>query len=99
MEEVIKNSKARFDHNQSKQILKEKYESKMLFAFNGGMWKADPILITTLSLFDDDDIVLEDVYGNPVKVIKDELLIKTKQHWQEQMNAWLFEFEQNSRER
>jgi hypothetical protein len=99
MEEVIKNAKARFDHNQSKQILKEKYESKMLFALNGGMWQANPTLIATLSLFEDSDIVLEDLYNNPVKVDKDELLTKAKEHWQEQMNAWLFEFEQNSRER
>ena len=99
MNEIIKNTKIRFDHNQQKKILKEKYESKMLFAFNGGMWTAHPTLIITLEAFDDDTIVLEDSYGNPVQVNRADLLLESKQRWQEQMNAWLHEFQESSKQR
>jgi len=99
MNDIIKNVKVRFDHNQNKQLLKEKYESKMLFAFEGGMWKASPELIVTLATFTEDTIVLIDMYDNPVQVNKKELLSKTKQHWQEQMNGWLIEFQESSRQR
>ena len=99
MNDITKNVKLRFDHNRNKQLLKEKYESKMMFAFEGGMWKASPELIVTLATFDDNTVVLEDMYNNPVSVNRSELLLKTKQHWQEQMNGWLFEFQESSRQR
>jgi len=99
MNEILKNAKVRFDHNQNKKILKEKYESKMMFAHNGGMWNAGPLLITTLNTFEDDTIVLEDLYNNPIQVNRIELLTEAKQRWQEQMNGWLNEFNQNSRQR
>lgn len=99
MNDIIKNVKARFDHNRNKQLLKEKYESKLLFAFEGGMWKASPELITTLTLFDTDTIVLEDTYNNPTQVSRPELLELTKQHWQEQMNAWMHELQESSKQR
>ena len=97
MEEIIKNARIRFDHNQNKKILKEKYQSKMIFAHSGGMWTAGPTLITTLGLFDSDTVVLEDLYNNPVEVIRSELLTEAKQRWQEQMNAWLNEHNESSR--
>jgi hypothetical protein len=99
MNDIIKNTKVRFDHNQNKKLLKEKYESKMLFAFEGGMWKASPELITTLSLFDTDTIVLEDLYNNPVRVNRLQLLNDTKERWQEQMNGWLFDHQQSAKQR
>ena len=99
MNEIIKNTKIRFDHNQQKKILKEKYESKMLFAFNGGMWTAHPTLIITLEAFNDETIVLEDSYGNPVQVNRADLLLESKQRWQEQMNAWLVELTEVNKQR
>ena len=98
--ETIKtNVRSRFDHNRNKQVLTEKYESKMIFAQNGGMWKASPILISTLSAFTDEILYLQDEYNTPVEINRAELLKKTKQHWQEQMNAWHKEFTELSRKR
>ena len=48
-EELIKTSRARFEHAAARQLLKEKYQAKMLFAYNGGMWKADPTLLVLLT--------------------------------------------------
>jgi hypothetical protein len=99
MNDIIKQAKVRFNHNQNKQLLKEKYKSKMMFASNGGMWNAGPELLSILATFDTDTIVLVDLYSNPVQVNRLELITEVKQRWQEQMNAWLIEFQQSSRQR
>jgi len=44
-------------------------------------------------------VVIEDLYNNPVKINVQELLQLAKSHWQEQMNGWLTEYEENSKER
>ena len=98
-ENIIKQSRARFDHNQAKQVLREKYEAKMLFAYNGGMWRAGPELLMTISVCPDENSVLIDEYGNPVQVNTLELELLAQQRWQEQMNGWLNEFQELSRKR
>lgn len=79
----------RFDHAAAKKNLQEKYQGKMLFAHAGGMWQAGPELLTILHICNDPDVVLLDVYGNPVKVNKAQLFELASARWQEQMNAWL----------
>ena len=69
----------------------------MMFAHNGGMWNAGPTLIAVLATFDEDTIVLEDLYNNPIEVSRQELLSESKQRWQEQMNAWKNELAETSR--
>jgi len=98
-ENIIKQSRARFDHNQAKQVLREKYEAKMLFAYNGGMWRAGPELLTTVAVCPNEDCVLVDEYGNPVQINTLELELLAQQRWQEQMNGWLNEFQELSRKR
>lgn len=98
MNDILQNSKARLAHNQQKQILAEKYESKMLFAYAGGMWKAGPELVNVLSAMDG-EIVLLDEYKVPVRVNVTELLEQVKMRWQEQMNAWHTEYNELSRQR
>jgi hypothetical protein len=98
-ENIIKQSRARFDHNQARQILREKYEAKMLFAYNGGMWRAGPELLMTIAVCPDENSVLVDEYGNPVQINTLELELLAQQRWQEQMNAWLVEFTELSTKR
>ena len=49
--------KERFDHEASKQALKEKYQAKMIFAHQGGMFRAGPELIAVLSTVQQDRVV------------------------------------------
>lgn len=99
-DDLISHSRARFDHVAAKRILKEKYEANMLFAYGGGMFKAGPELITTLmTCMGPFPAVILDLYGNPVKVIPEVLFEQAKQRWQEQMNAWLVEYEELSNKR
>lgn len=93
MTDKIIEIKRRFDHEAAKQTLKEKYESKMLFAEFGGMWKAGPALISVISASSNDILYLTDEYGNPCKVPRHKFLTLVHQRWQEQMNGWYDEFE------
>ena len=93
--------RARFDHNQARKVLKEKYEAKMVFAHAGGMWRAGPELMSTLHLCNErmPAVVLLDLYETPVQVVPRELFDKASEIWQEQMNAWLVEFEELNKQR
>jgi hypothetical protein len=98
-DKLIAHGRARFDHAASKQVLKEKYQAKLTFAFGGGMWRAGPELIALLKDRSEVDIVLQDLYENPVRVVAPQLLREAESRWQEQMNAWLVEYEQLSKNR
>jgi hypothetical protein len=72
----------------------------MLFAYRGGMWRAGPDLLAMLQAVPvEDDIVILDIYENPVRVSPLELQHLALDRWQEQMNAWLVEHEQNQNKR
>ena len=90
---LIAHARARFDHEAAKRVLKEKYQAKMLFAYRGGMFQAGPELQTTLLACPDSEAVILDLYENPVQVDTKELYAQSQQRWQEQMNAWLVEYE------
>jgi hypothetical protein len=97
---LVAHSRARFDHAVARRLLKEKYEARMLFAYRGGMWRAGPNLLTMLHACPvEDDIVILDLYENPVRVNPGELQRLTHDRWQEQMNAWLVEYEANNQRR
>ena len=99
-DQLISHARSRFDHAAAKRVLKEKYQAKMLFAHAGGMWRAGPELnnmIFTCGRMG--EIVLPDLYENPVRVDSKELIALSQERWNEQMNAWLVEYEELSKKR
>lgn len=96
---LVAHARARFDHETAKRVLKEKYQARMIFAYNGGMFCAGPELQMTCLTCPGTEAVILDLYENPVKVNTRELLAMSQSRWQEQMNAWLVEFENNSKQR
>lgn len=96
---LVAHARARFDHASARRLLKEKYAARMLFAHAGGMWRAGPELQITLLTCPDIEAVILDLYENPVKINTRELLAMSQQRWQEQMNAWLIEFESINQKR
>jgi hypothetical protein len=97
--ELIAHSRARFDHHQARIVLKEKYQAKLTFAHGGGMWRADPELLILLATVPPGDAVILDLYETPIRVNPEELQRLAMQRWQEQMNAWLVEYEELNRNR
>jgi hypothetical protein len=99
-DQLIAHSRARFEHEAARRTLREKYQAKMTFAHAGGMWRAGPELnnmIFTCGRMG--EIVLPDLYENPVKVDSKELMTLSQERWNEQMNAWLVEYEQLNKNR
>jgi hypothetical protein len=91
--DLIAHSRARLDHAAARRVIKEKYEAKMLFGYNGGMFQATPEMISFLNLYGDQDVVIKDLYDTPVQVNAQQLCQLMQQRWQEQMNAWLVEYQ------
>jgi hypothetical protein len=99
-DQMISHARARFDHAQAKQVLKEKYQAKMLFAHAGGMWRAGPELHSTIFTCGRmGQVVLLDLYENPVMIDTTELMTMSQQRWQEQMTAWHIEYEELNKKR
>jgi hypothetical protein len=98
-ENLIAHARARFDHATAKRILREKYEARMIFAHDGGMWRAGPELINILATVPPGNAVLLDLYETPVQVRPEELRGMAMTRWQEQMNAWLAEHNKLSKKR
>jgi hypothetical protein len=91
---LIQSNKARFNLNSQKEQLKEKYQSKLIFAEQGGLWKADSTLFSLLSLNQMKECVLLDIYENPIKVQREDLLNRANQVYNDTMNLWHQEFEE-----
>lgn len=99
-DQIISHARARFDHEVAKRVIKEKYRAKMIFAYAGGMWQAGPELLTLLEAIPvEDSVVLLDLYETPVKVNPNDLKYLAFERWQEQLNAWLLEYEDICRQR
>jgi hypothetical protein len=98
-EQLIAHGRARFDHVAARRLLKEKYQARMVFAHAGGMWCAGPELLNILATVPPGDAVLLDLYETPVQVRPEELRGIAMARWQEQMNAWLVEYEELNKQR
>lgn len=99
-DQLISHSRNRFEHAANKRLLKEKYQAKMIFAYAGGMWRAGPELNNTIFTCGRmGEIVLLDLYDNPIKVNSKELMALSQERWHEQMNAWLLEHEELKKNR
>ena len=92
-------AQARFEHEIAKQNLKERINQHLTFAYGNGLFRAEPLLISFLGCWDSENLVLEDLHGNPVKVNRLELLTKAKECYQYALNAWLVEYESIKRTR
>lgn len=87
---------AAFDHIVFRKQLRERVQAELVFAYNGGLFKAAPELITFVSAWPKiRPLFLEDVHGNPIAVTDQELFLsQCMERYQTQMNAWHTEFEQ-----
>lgn len=84
---LVADMKARFALNSAKHYLKEKYSSKLSVADQGGLWKADK---ETLSFLNNKtgDVIMIDLYDNPVKVDAESLYKKLLKVYDTVMTEW-----------
>lgn len=92
---LLSESKARFNHNSAKSYLSEKFNSKLLVAEQGGLWRADAQTISFLNSMDDDNfVVLMDTFNSPVQVNREELLTILKNTYNTVMVEWYKEWKE-----
>ncbi len=99
LDQLTQQIKQATDYQTNKTILREKIQTDLHFAYNGGLFKASPELISFLNCYELSELVLEDTYQNPIKVVREELLDLAKQHYQMAMNAWHIQHEELKRVR
>lgn len=85
---LLADTKARFSHNTAKAYLKDKFNSKLTVASQGGLWKANLDTINFLNSSTDETLVLIDTFDNPVKVQRAELRDRLVAIYTTVMNDW-----------
>jgi hypothetical protein len=90
--QLIADSKARFSHNSAKAYLQDKYNSKLLVAEQGGLWKADTQTISFLNSLTQDSVILMDTFNNPVVVVRADLLATLTDTYTSVMEEWYKEW-------
>jgi hypothetical protein len=91
-EKLVQEIKIRFNHQQSKLYLQEKYLNSLTFANQGGFWTASPELIGYLRS-SADQVILIDNFKNPVKVDSKILLEKMESVYNDITNRYLNEYQ------
>ena len=81
-------ARQRLDHNRQRLALKEQQEQRLTVTHNGGQFTVDITLLAYLKSEPDSHIYLQDDYGNPIKVDRDELLTQARARYKEVMNDW-----------
>ena len=93
-EQLLRDIKARISHTSSKEYLKEKYHSKLIFADQGGLWKASPELLAYLRSEEDELVIILDSYDNPIMVNRIDLYDKMYKVYNDAMGLWYSELKE-----
>jgi hypothetical protein len=96
---LINEAKARFNHNSAKAYLKEKYQTRLIIAEQGGLWRANIETINFLSIAKSDRVILIDTFENPVEVNREELLSKLLEVYNTVMKEWHQEWSELEKKR
>jgi hypothetical protein len=95
----VKRARDRFSHHDSRQYLIEKYQNRLQLTHSGSLFKVTHELIALLRqpLIDDTDLSLDtiiilDVYNNPVKVNRPEMLKLATETYSQIMSQWHEEY-------
>lgn len=92
-EQLINQIRLATDYQKNKRELREKILTDLHLTYNGGLFLIDSGLLAFLATWHNDELCLEDVYKNPIKINREELLSQARQHYQSTMNAWHIEHE------
>ena len=77
--------------------LRESVYARLTIAHNGGLFAVNPSLLAFLATMPDDSIVIEDVYNNPIRVNRTQLLDQARNQYTEVMNEWQADIEKANR--
>lgn len=89
---LINEARARFNHNSAKAYLKEKYDTRLIVAEQGGLWRANLETINFLNSTEQEFVILLDTFHNPVEINRKELLDKLTDTYNTVMREWYNEW-------
>lgn len=92
-EQLVNQIRVATDYQKNKRALREKIQTDLHLVHCEGLFLIDANLLAFLATWPDDELYLEDVYSNPIKINRRELLTQARQHYQSVMNAWHIEHE------
>ena len=87
------------DFQKNKKILREKIQTDLHLAYNGGLFKLSHELPAFVATWPNDELYIEDCYETPVKVDKQQFLIAAREQYQLVMNRWHSEYEHVKQQR
>lgn len=96
---LISEAKARFNHNSAKAYLKEKFETRLIVAEQGGLWRANLETINFLNGSSSEFVIIVDTFENPVEVNRKDLLIKLTETYDSVMREWYSEWVELEKQR
>jgi hypothetical protein len=94
IQDIVTQVRQATDFQINKQILREKIQTDLHMTHNGGMFKITPELLAFVKTWPVDELYLEDIYENPVKIDRQVFLVTAQQHYQTVMNRWHQDYEE-----
>lgn len=95
-EKLQKLADSKFDIKAAKLTLLERLESQLTFTFEGGLFKATPLLLATLDTYANAEylnVILLDEYKNPIEANVQSIRSYARQAHQFALNAYLVEYD------
>jgi hypothetical protein len=86
--ELVETVRLATDYQINRQILREKIQTDLHIAYQGGMFYVTTDLLSFLATWPTDVLYLEDTFHNPIEVNRMELLTLAREHYQQVMNRW-----------
>jgi hypothetical protein len=95
-ENLIKQARARFKHQESRVYLQEKWNSRLTLSSQGGFWNITPQFLSFLGSTPSQqaELVLLDTYDRPIKINVEQLRTESWNHYNTVMIQWHDEFMQ-----
>lgn len=91
-------AETKFAHALFRKNLKERTEAQLAVTHNGGLFRSTPELMCFVRTWTyEEDLFLEDTYGNPIKCDPTILYSDLKSAYQCAMNDWHIEFEKSKK--
>jgi hypothetical protein len=88
LNQIVQQVRQATDYQINKRILREKIQTDLHFAHNGGLFKITPELLAFVQTWPVDELYLEDTYQNPIEIDRMVFLVQAQQHYQTVMNCW-----------
>ena len=95
--ELVKRARDRFSRVDGRQYLIEKYSNKLQVTYDGNLFQVSVELIAFLQLQQQDEVIILDIYSNPVKVNKAALLATMSDVYNSVLSEWYQEYTELSK--